>query len=49
MKPEYKKYYRDDGSIEEEYWYLNNEFHKTDGLLLFIIEKTAVLKKNIGI
>ena len=31
MKPECKKYYKEDGSVGREYWYLNNKYHRTDG------------------
>ena len=31
MKPECKKYYRDDGSIEAEEWCLNGKCHRIDG------------------
>ena len=31
MKPECKKYYRYDGNIKEERWFLNDKRHRTDG------------------
>ena len=31
MKPECKKQYRKNGSVEIEGWYLNGKLHKTDG------------------
>ena len=31
MKPECKKYYNKDGSVESEYWYLNGEYHRDGG------------------
>ena len=31
MKLEYEKKYREDGSVEVEYWHLNGKVHRTDG------------------
>ena len=31
MKPECKKYYRRDGSVERDIWHLNSKRHRIDG------------------
>ena len=56
MKSEYKKYYREDGSVEEEHWYLNGKYidpeehliptPKTEEEKIELINEFVFVKKN---
>ena len=47
MKPECKKYYRKDGSVIEECWYLNGDFHRTDGPAFIYYRNDGSVERKI--
>ena len=46
MKPECRKYYRYDGSIEEKRWLLNGKLYRTDGPTIIYYRKNGSVEKE---